>query len=73
MCEYSKDQNWQADRLAYIGQENHLRYEGKEEGIVQSLRYLVEDGMAPDEAMTSLHVPRDKWDEYRKKIEPQKV
>lgn len=81
MCEFSKDQSWQADHLAYIGEQSHIRFEGQQEGIaegeernlVQNLRYLVEGGMTPEKAMESLHVPSSKWDEYREKIEPQKV
>lgn len=81
MCEYSKDQGGQADRLAYIAQRNHFRYEGREEGIakgeerklVQNLRTAIRKGMTPAEAMDFLEVPEKDRPKISKMLEPEKV
>ncbi|MGN1407074.1 Rpn family recombination-promoting nuclease/putative transposase [Lactobacillus sp.] len=85
MCEYSKDQGWQADRLAYIAQRNHFRYEGREEGrkegiaegeerkLVQNLRTAIRKGMTPAEAMDFLEVPEKDRPKISKMLEPEKV
>lgn len=77
MSVYNQDVQWRNDRLAYKSTLSQERYEGekrgKEEALVENLRSLVESGMAADEAMSRLKVPREKWNEYREKIEPQNV
>lgn len=42
MCEFSKDQSWQADHLAYIGEQSHIRFEGQQEGLVQGKKRVLQ-------------------------------
>lgn len=81
MSYYNHDAQWRKDRMEYQVTLNHERNIGEKRGIeigeernlIQNLRYLVESGMSPDEAMVRLKVPSEKREEYRKLIEPQKV